>query len=39
MGSQVSSLPTSIYRLVSLGGFFRVDEFTDLLVFGNYVYN
>ena len=39
MGSKVSYLPTSIYRLVSPGGFFRVEEFTDLLVFVNYVYN
>ena len=39
MGSQVSYLPTSIYRLVSPGGFFGVEEFTDLLVFVNYVYN
>ena len=30
MGSKVSYLPTSIYRLVSPGGFFRVEEFTDL---------
>ena len=29
----------SIYRLVSPGGFFRVEEFTDLLVFVNFVYN
>ena len=28
-----------LLRLVSLGGFFRVEEFTDLLVFVNYVYN
>ena len=28
-----------IYRLVSHGGFFRVEKFTDLLVFVNYVYN
>ena len=27
-----------IYRLVSLGGLFRVEEFTDLLVFVNYIY-
>ena len=39
MGSKVSYLPTSIYRLVSTGGFFRVKEFTDLLVLVNYVYN
>ena len=26
-------------RLVSPGGFFRVEEFTDLFVFVNYVYN
>ena len=32
-------LKHSIYRLVSPGGFLRVEEFRDLLVFVNYVYN
>ena len=27
-----------IYRLVSPGGLFREEEFTDLLVFVNYIY-
>ena len=30
-------LKQSLYRLVLLRGFFRVEEFTDLLVFVNYV--
>ena len=40
MGNKVTYYPKHcIYLLVSPGGLFRVEEFTDLLVFVNYVYN
>ena len=32
-------LKHSIYRLVSPGGYSKVEEFKDLLVFANYIYN
>ena len=33
------SLKHSIYRLVSPGGYSKVEEFKDLSVFANYIYN